>query len=315
MRAQTQVGKMSGLEKLSGCDDPARKLDVIFVHGIDSNEKSAWSSDGTPKTYWPNWIAEDFPESGVWTIGYAANVSGWVGESMPIADQGDALLNEMENDGLGDRPIVFIAHSLGGIMVKQLLRSAAILNVERWEKISNSTLGIMFIATPHAGAGLANFASFMSMFLRTTETAEELKQHGSRLRELHGWFLGFCQKRSLVCRTFGENREIRELFGRSLPKGVMVVDNTSTEPNIPGERAVFLPENHISISKPATKQAHLYKGANSFLKACLAAASQRAERRSNPPSGTADASHAGDYEKRMIARQRKKLNNKGAPQG
>jgi hypothetical protein len=198
---------------------------------------------------------------------------------MPIADRGNAILNEMESDDFGDRPIIFIAHSLGGIMVKQLLRSAVTLNVSRWEKIAANTLGIVFIATPHAGSGLATFASFIGMLLRITETAEGLKRHDSRLRELHGWFLGFCQKQRLLCRTFGESREVREVLGRKLPKGIMVVDQTSAEPNIPGERAVFLDENHISISKPISKQAPLYKGVKRFLNECLAAVAVRAETR------------------------------------
>jgi hypothetical protein len=283
---------MSGVEGLSGCSNPERKLDVVFVHGIDSDEKSAWSSNGSPEAYWPKWIADEFPSLGFWTIGYAANVSGWTGESMAIADRGNAILDEMESDGFGDRPIIFIAHSLGGIMVKQLLRGAVTLHVSRWEKIATNTLGIIFIATPHAGSGLANFASFIDMVLRTTETAEELKRHDSRLRELHGWFLGFCKKQRLLCRAFGESREVREVLGRKLPKGLMVVDQTSAEPNIPGERAVFLDENHISISKPKSRQAPLYKGVKRFLYECLAAVEARAESRT--VSSTANAASTPD---------------------
>lgn len=261
---------MEGLTKIAGCENSNRSLDIVFVHGLGGDARSTWQFENAAKNFWPQWLSEDFADAGVWTLGYAADVSKWKEESMPLADRGNAILEQLSSEGLGDRNLTFITHSMGGIVVKQFLRHAESFGVRRWEAIANQTRGIAFIATPHSGANLANFASYVSFLLRTNEHVEELKQHDPRLRELHGWFLNFHQKHHLICRTYCEKREVHpEVLGRKLPKGILVVDETSAEPNIPGERAIPLDEDHISICKPKSRNADLYKSISRFIRECL----------------------------------------------
>ncbi|KAH9229490.1 hypothetical protein K456DRAFT_745270 [Colletotrichum gloeosporioides 23] len=57
------------------------------------------------------------------------------------------------------QPIIFIAHSLGGIVMKRAL----ILANERsdhWSNIPENTTGAMFFGVPHRGADKAYWASF-----------------------------------------------------------------------------------------------------------------------------------------------------------
>ena len=263
---------MDGLAKVSGCENPERAADVVFVHGLGGNARATWMADDKrEETFWPAWLAADFPQLGVWTLGYAADVSKWKAESMPLADRGNAVLEQLSNKGLGRRPLIFIAHSLGGIVVKQILRHAESLGVARWEAIANQTRGIAFIATPHSGANIANFAQFISAVLRTNEQVEELAAHHPRLRELHGWFLNkYLDRVQVVCRTYCEKREVRpEVLGIKLPKGILIVDETSAEPNIRGERAIPLDEDHISICKPAARGAPLCDSIWCFIEDCL----------------------------------------------
>jgi len=128
---------------------------------------------------------------------------------MPLADRGTAILEELANEGIGERPVVFIAHSMGGILVKQILRHATSFGVDRWESIASRTAGVAFVATPHSGADLAGFAEIARLLLRTNEQVGELRAHHPRLRELHAWFLNFLGERKVVCRTFCETRELR----------------------------------------------------------------------------------------------------------
>lgn len=120
---------------------------------------------------------------------------------------------------------------------------------------------------------MANFAELAAVVYRTNEQVKELTAHDPRLRELHGWFLNYQGNNNVICRTYCEKREVRPeipLLGIKLPKGILVVDETSAEPNIPGERAVPLDEDHISICKPASRNAQIYKGIVRFLKDCTA---------------------------------------------
>lgn len=270
MTSRIGDARMDGLIPISGCDNASRSVDLVFVHGLGGDARSTWQAKDQAQYFWPAWLGADFPKIGVWSLGYAASVSKWKEESMPLADRGYTVLEQLYSEGLGERPLIFISHSLGGIVVKQFLRHAVSFGVKRWKAIATMTRGIAFIATPHSGANLANFANFASAILRTNEQVAELERHHPRLRELHGWFLDFQLEHRVVCRTYCEKREVRpDVLGLKLPTGLLVVDETSAEPNIPGERAIPLDEDHISICKPSSRDANLYKSIKRFVQECL----------------------------------------------
>jgi len=58
------------------------------------------------------------------------------------------------------RPIIFICHSLGGLVVKQALVYSQIDKL--YTDIRKSTYGIVFLATPHRGSSSANLANILS---------------------------------------------------------------------------------------------------------------------------------------------------------
>lgn len=267
-----------GLHEITGPSNVDRKLNVVFLHGLGGDSWTTWMNDPNKlETLWPSWLGEDFPDFRIWTLGYAAEPSRWKGESMPLADQGNKVLEQLSAEGLGGHPLVLITHSMGGIVAKQILRHAESFGVSRWEAISQCVKGIAFIATPHSGANIAGFAEFVKAVYRTNEQVGELKAHHPRLRELHGWFLNYLQKRDkqgqkIVCRTYCEKFEVPAkipLLNITLPKGILVVDETSAEPNITGERAIPLEENHLSICKPQSRSADLYKSLRVFFQECV----------------------------------------------
>ena len=305
-----------GLQRITGCDNAHRALDIVFIHGLGGDSWTTWMADKDDiQTFWPNWLAEDFPQAGLWTLGYAASGSKWKEESMPLADRGNQVLDLLANDGIGERPLVFITHSMGGIVAKQILRHAESFGVRRWEAIAQQAVGLAFIATPHSGAHIANFAELASAVYRTNEHVKELAAHDPRLRELHGWFLHYQSKHHVICRTYCEKREIRPeipLLGIKLLKGVLVVNETSAEPNIPGERAIPLDEDHVSICKPTTREALLYKGVLRLLNECLMANNRplpsllQTDAASDPASQTSPA-QAAPRRPSVLAMWQKKL--------
>jgi pimeloyl-ACP methyl ester carboxylesterase len=274
----TVVGDIEGLSALVNCESSSRICDVVFVHGLGGGSHSTWMASEAAQGFWPSWIGSDFANVGVWTLGYRADVSAWTSESMPLADRGTAILETLANEGIGERPVIFITHSMGGILAKQILRHATSFGVKRWESIARNTRGIAFLATPHAGADLAGFAELARLVLRTNEQVGELRAHHPRLRELHAWFLKFQGDQKFLCRTFCETREVKpNVLGLTLPKGFLVVDQTSAEPHVPGEVAIPLDEDHVSICKPPDRNAPLYKSLKRFIKEALTAAEGASE--------------------------------------
>ena len=58
------------------------------------------------------------------------------------------------------RPIIFIAHSLGGIIVKQALVWAH--REPRYKTVKDHTIGVVFFGTPHRGSDKANYGKTLA---------------------------------------------------------------------------------------------------------------------------------------------------------
>ena len=75
--------EITGLIKISGCENPKRCGDVIFVHGLGGNARSTWHPQELPNddNFWLTWLAQERPDLGIWSFGYNAapyplNISG-----------------------------------------------------------------------------------------------------------------------------------------------------------------------------------------------------------------------------------------------
>src|SRR5438309_1786622 len=114
---------MTGLIALAGCDRSDRTADIVFVHGLDGHPRDTWSADPPFEgSFWPMWLSEALPNAGIWTFGYEANASGWFGPTMSLTDRATNMLAHCQARELGLRPLLFITHSMGGLLVKQVLR-------------------------------------------------------------------------------------------------------------------------------------------------------------------------------------------------
>jgi hypothetical protein len=69
------------------------------------------------------------------------------------------------------RPIIFVAHSLGGLVVKDALLSSRTSPETHLRQILDSTRGILFLGTPHLGASLATVAERLAKMIGMTTRA------------------------------------------------------------------------------------------------------------------------------------------------
>ncbi|NEP79544.1 MAG: hypothetical protein F6K17_21505 [Okeania sp. SIO3C4] len=84
---------------------------------------------------------------------------------------------------------MFITRSLGGLVVKEMLRSGSNFpNLPRKKAIIQSTKGIVFLATPHIGADVTKtpLIRIMRFLAKENITVKELEAHSSQLRLLSG---------------------------------------------------------------------------------------------------------------------------------
>ena len=244
------MAKLTRLHKAKGSEP----LALIFVHGLGGDARTTWMhNEENEKSLWPVWLGED-TGCEVWTLGYDARLSAWQENAMPLPDQGttvvDLLASERE---LKDRPLVFICHSLGGLVIKTAIVHGMTQGVERHQALVERIKGIVLLATPHFGSNLATLASAVKFLLRTNEQVSDLSIHDAHLRSLHQQFLNQHQKLKFQVRTYSESRGViigKRLLGWLNGPKIMVVDPTSAEPHVPNEIAVQLTEDHFSICKP-----------------------------------------------------------------
>ncbi|WP_165073204.1 esterase/lipase family protein [Paludisphaera rhizosphaerae] len=253
---------MSELVKVSEAGDD-RVGDVVFVHGLGGNPRDYWMADPSkPGTFWPEWIAKDFPNLGVWSLGYDAAKFAWQGTAMPLVDRATHALALLDADEIGAKPIVFITHSMGGLLVKQMIRNGLDFGDVRWKAIADATRGICFISTPHTGADLANYVKFLTRFLATV-AVKDLEANDPRLLELNRWY------RNHAFTRFKTQAYCEKKVTGWKGLGVIVVDDRSADPGLPGVVPVPLDEDHLSICKPLSRDALLYKRVRRLVKECL----------------------------------------------
>lgn len=261
---------MSELIPISGCNDIHRKADVVFVHGLGDNAFNAWRYGKDNSTSWPHWLGDDFPQVGVWSLDYAASPSKWPrfkrllglgsndsGHTMALPDRALQVLDRMVHKGLGQRPLMFIGHSLGGLLVKQLLRKASESPDPHKNAVAAQSRAVLFLATPHAGAELATLVDAFRVVFGSTVTIEELRLHDAHLRDLYAWYQNHAPTLGIKTATYYELCSVRGV--------IPIVNPTSANPGT-GSEPVGLDEDHLSIAKPRDRSAQVCDSARNLLK-------------------------------------------------
>jgi protein SERAC1 len=260
---------MSHLEKICGTENPNRRGDVVFVHGLNGDAITTWHPEGQPERFWPNCIGKDLPDVGIWSVGYPVNAFEWRGSTMPLADRAVNIIKSFHTNSVGtNRPIVFITHSMGGLLVKEMLRKATDSSVSEGEGLAENTRGVVFLSTPHSGSDLANFVDFLKVLL-PSDSLRELQPNEPRLRELNVWYRNNVSKLGIETQVYRESRPTKAGQGWFKKRfEAIVVDANSSDPGIPGVTAVPMDDDHITISRPK-RTSDLYKGIRKFVDSCL----------------------------------------------
>ena len=147
------------------------KVDVVAVHGLDplNNPKSCCRHMDLLQTA-SLWLKDFLPlrAKTIRVLLYGYNSSAVFGASTTgvhgAAENLLAYLRIKRKDS-PDRPIVWVAHSLGGIVVEKAIITAYVSG-EHFRGIHDATRGVIFFGTPHRGGNRAALGDRLARVVR-----------------------------------------------------------------------------------------------------------------------------------------------------
>lgn len=256
------------LVQLAGRCDANTGVDVVFVHGAEADAESGWHPLGHPELSMPRMLAADLPYVCAWSLNYSMSVFRLKTRALPLEDQATNAILELVTKRIGRGPVVFVAHSVGGLLVKHALRLAKNSRDPMWRSVLERTIGIVFLSTPHFG--LTNLEKWRGVPLLQQPLIADLTDVEG-LRDLNASFQAMVREHSIKVAVFYEGEPTR----RGPWRGVLV-SKESADPDIPNVVPhVINVVDHDRICRPATKDDQAYIWVRDFVRGCFASASEK----------------------------------------
>jgi hypothetical protein len=181
--------------------------------------------------YWSrDLLSETVPNARVLTYGYDTQIRHWVNSLVSkntVYDIAWDFLVALEavRRSESSRPILFIVHSLGGIVVKEMLRRSSVCHLHHTHlrDVFDSTIGIMFFGISHGGAdprGLLQHIAEKVMkaagFCVNKHIVDTLLSSSERLRELKDEFAPMADWKKWTIHSFQEELGVQALNGQKV---------------------------------------------------------------------------------------------------
>jgi len=252
-------------------------VDIVFIHGLrgDAEGTLTWTGDKRNHVFWPkDLLPEDVKNARILTWGYDSKFGKFWTESSnkDIDSYSNNLCSDLKGlrstTSTTDRPIIFVTHSLGGLVCKNALLLASRHVDADVRTIADKTYGIIFLGTPHEGSDMAKWAGIGLQFFRldsstnATRNLDVLKKESVKLYEVSYNFKMFLRGRNeskepdrkkidIVC--FYEEKRLtigKVDIGWVVPKESAVLE---------AFKIVSIPANHMEMARFENKNDVGYK--------------------------------------------------------
>ncbi|KAM6510260.1 hypothetical protein FALCPG4_017884 [Fusarium falciforme] len=159
--------------------DKETDIDIVFVPGLGAHPIDSWKS-GTTKFNWAvdkEGIIKDFPNARVLLYMYESAWMGGFKVKQFLGNLASTLLDGLDgirNDSKKSNPIVFIGHSMGGLVIaKAICIAESRKNV--YPHLFEDITGCAVFGTPFKGAQAASMAVMLSYIGEKMDKAEPSK--------------------------------------------------------------------------------------------------------------------------------------------
>eukprot|EP00963_Diacronema_lutheri_P014131 scaffold2858_cov659-Pavlova_lutheri.AAC.102 len=245
-------------------------VDIVFVHGLRGGAFNTWrtahgvAGGARRDTCWP-WLllSKDMPQARILAVNYATTLSNWGGRySRPLAEIAHDLLPKLIEAGVGQRPVIFVAHSMGGLVVKDMLVRSAEVGVGGRNQgvgiasLAQNTRGVVFYSVPHYGSWIADWAGGgPTRVFRPAPAVQDLKTTSPYLESINEWLWNKCKQGKIAVLSLSEGKatpllEIWPQAGVTVKAGVVPME--SAFPGY-GRFVVLHAKDHMNICKPSDR--------------------------------------------------------------
>lgn len=208
------------------------------------------------------WLPKDFPNARIIGLNYESSLTQWYGAKCPCLKNTGKLqpraiefLEKISKAGVGQRPIVWIGHSMGGLLIKSIMVQASKSDDPLVRQISNNTRGIIFMGTPHKGSPVAKLKQHTSTIFWPSVEVQEMKENAPDLLNLNEEFLDLVrngQKVEIACLCEG-----RPTIMTSWKFPLLIVTEESAR--LETGEFYLTSDDHLGLSKPMCRQSFLYQ--------------------------------------------------------
>ena len=231
--------------------------DIVFLHGLSDAFESCWQSfSSSDETIWPIWLSEVLPGVSIWGVDYPTSKFSTLlnKPDLSLLTVAASLSELLRAKKIGKRPVIFVCHSLGGVITKAMLRACESTTTPSKKAIFENCKGVVFIASPHSGSPLASILSMIPGV--ASKQTQELEKAGAMLVDLNVWYQNKAPSSGISSCALYE----------TIPtKGALVVDAGSANPGVPNCDPIAIDANHSDICKFNTRHDFGYLAIKNFI--------------------------------------------------
>lgn len=246
-------------------------VDIVLIHGLLGSPYETWKCGDSDDSVWAQeWLMNDLQEHGhnprVISIGYDSQLlaSKSVWQTMRFEETSSEILAKLSaaQVGTGDRPVVFVTHSLGGVLLKQVLLDSANAEATMEEsRLVDNVNGVLFYGVPHHGSSIARTVQAFKP-RRVTQHPITEHLHGTpHLKMLNEWCGELFEEKGIPSLSIGESAPCRLPF---VGLETIVVPQSSANPGF-GEFVQVADATHVDVCKPRSKDDLRYTLAHDFI--------------------------------------------------
>ena len=266
-------------------------VDIVAVPGLGADPTWTWKSKN--KVNWlsdTNMLPRTIPKARIMVFEYE---SQWFGKT-PINQRLSTVANQLlhalfhQRSKGSKRPIVFICHCLGGIIVEKALVSAQLRQLD-YPNLITSVIGCVFLGTPFRGTKTERKATCLAKMAESigfgvTSGLLTMLEYGSEmLRDLLSDFSSLARESNMHLFCFFEQHAsdmLNMMFKGPHPKyNEVVVEEDSA--HIDGYRTGALAADHFQLNKYEGPKDGRYRAVSNEIKATVQKAEQILKTRQN----------------------------------